>query len=138
MTDVEVAATEWVPRVGLMEVSPERAALIRGLFELAAWVADHPELPPPSVTAGVYAGSDGWDAKGCAVDAVATALGKTAAPSPGRAGTRYEVRTLFGPVELSSVAITDEEYAAYDAATSYIGAVESAVVTGSDVSGGAR
>jgi hypothetical protein len=138
MTDVEVAATEWVPRVGLMEVSAGRSALIRGLFALAAWVADHPELPPPSVTASVYAGSDGWDAKCRAVAAVATALGKTAAPSPGRAGTRYEVRTSFGPVELYSVAITDEEHAAYHAAHSYVGAVETAVATGSDVSGGAR
>jgi hypothetical protein len=119
-------------------VSAERAALIRGLFALAAWVADHPELPPPSVTASVHAGSDGWDARCRVVDAVATALGKTAAPSPGPAGIRYEVRTSFGPVELHSAAITDEEYAAYHAAHSYVVAVGTAVATGSGVSGGAR
>jgi hypothetical protein len=137
MTDVEVAATEWVPRLGLIEVSAERAALIRGLFELAAWVADHPELPPPSVTASVYTGSDGWDSRCRVLDAVAATLGRPATPKPGQVGTRYEVRTSFGPVEMYSVAITDEEHAAYHAANSYIG-VETAATPRSDSSGGAR
>lgn len=133
MTHVVVAASEWVPRMGLMEVSPERAALIRGLFALAAWVADHPELPPPTVTASVYTGSGGWDAKCRAVDAMAMALRKTAALSPGRAGIRYEVRTSFGPVELYSVAITAAEHAAYDLAHSYVGSVDAADPKGSEV-----
>ena len=114
-----------MPRLGLVEVSAERAALIRGLFELAAWVADHPELPLPNVHASVYTGSDGWESQCRVVDAVAAALGPTAAPTPGRAGTRYGVEAMFGPVRLFSVAITDAEHAAYDVAGSYIGAVTS-------------
>jgi len=123
MTDAGTRVDAWVPRLGLVEVSAERAALVRGLFELAAWVADHPELPLPTVNASVYTGSGSWDAKCRVVDAVAAALGTAAAPTPGRAGTRYEVEAVFGPIRLYSVAITAAEHAAYDVAGSYIGAV---------------
>ena len=125
MTDTAATVDAWVPRLGLVEVSAERAALIRGLFELAAWVVDHPQLPVPSVNASVYTGSGGWDAKCRVVDAVAAALGLTPAPTPARAGTRYGVEAMFGPIRLFSVAITDAEHAAYDVASSYIGAVSS-------------
>ena len=56
MTDAVLAGTEWVPRFGMLEVPAERAGLIRGLFELAAWVADHSELPLPIVTGRVNTG----------------------------------------------------------------------------------
>lgn len=137
MTDVEVAATEWVPRVGLMEVSAERAALIRGLFGLAAWVADHPEVPVPSVDASVYTGRDGWVSQCSVVDQVAAALGVAAAEKVTRAGTRYEVESRFGPVRLWSSAITAAEMAAYDAADSCLGAVAPAAhAIGSEVEDG--
>ena len=137
MTDAGAAVDAWVPRPGSV-VSAERAALVRGLFELAAWVADHPGLPVPSVNASVYTGSGGWDAKCRVVDAVAAALGATAGPAPGRAGTRYGVATSFGPVRLYAVAITDAEHAAYDVAGSYIGAVSSDDGSDAPSGGGSR
>ena len=137
MTDAGAAVDAWVPRPGSV-VSAERAALVRGLFELAAWVADHPELPVPSVDASVYTGSDGWDAKCRVVDAVAAALGLTAAPALGLAGTRYQVETAFGPIRLYSTAITDAEHAACDVAGSYIGAVSSDDGSESPAGGGSR
>jgi hypothetical protein len=141
MTDAVQKGTEWVPRFGMLEVPRERAALIRGLFELAAWVADHPELPLPTVNGLVYTGSGEWDAKCRVVDAVAAALGAQAAPSTGRAGTRYQVEVMFGPVRLFSTAITDEENAAYHVANSYIGSVASETaqpVRPAAVGGGSR
>jgi hypothetical protein len=137
MTDAGVVAVsgEWVPRVGLIEgLPPDRAGLIRGLFELAAWVADHLEVPLPNVTASVYAGRDGWESQCRVVDQVATALGLMAGPRPGRAGTRYEVETRFGPIRVYATAITDDEFAAYAAADSYLGAVS----PGSAAGGGGR
>ena len=138
MTDAGTRVDAWVPRLGLVEVSAERAALIQGLFELAAWVADHPELPVPNVHASVYTGSDGWESRCRVVDAVADALGTTAAPTPGRAGTRYGVEAMFGPVRLFSVAITAAEHAAYDVAGSYIGAVDSDDGSDAPSGGGSR
>jgi hypothetical protein len=139
MTDAGVVAVsgEWVPRVGLIEsLPPDRAGLIRGLFELAAWVADNPEAPVPSVTASVYTGRDGWESRCRVVDQVAAALGLMAGPRPGRAGTRYEVETTFGPIRLYSTAITDDEFAAYNAADSYLGAVSPAATLPTAASGG--
>ena len=138
MTDAVQKGTEWVPRLGMLEVSAEWAALIRGLFELAAWVADHPELPLPGVNAHVYTGSSGWDAQCGVVEAVAAALGTEAAPSPGRAGTRYQVEVMFGPVRLISTAITDDEHAAYRAADSYLGSVTAAAPKREAAGGGSR
>ena len=138
MTDAGTRVDAWVPRLGLVEVSAERAALVRGLFELAAWVADHPELPLPTVNASVYTGSGSWDAKCRVVDAVAAALGTAAAPTPRPAGTRYEVEATFGPIRLFSVAITDAEHAAYDVAGSYIGAVTSDPAPGAVAGGRSR
>jgi hypothetical protein len=137
--DVEVVAAsgEWVPRVGSMDgLTPDRAALIRGLFELAAWVADHPDVPVPSVTASVYTGRDGWESQCRVVDQVAAALGLSAGPQPGRAGTRYQVETTFGRIRIYSTAITDDEFAAYHAADSYLGAVSPAATVPTAVSGG--
>src|SRR3954464_15732690 len=68
MTDAVQGGTEWVPRFGMLEVSADRAGLIRGLFELAAWVADHPELPVPDVTAHLSTRHEGWDAERAMVD----------------------------------------------------------------------
>jgi hypothetical protein len=141
MTDGEGVAVsgEWVPRVGLMDGLPaDRAGLVRGLFELAAWVADHPEVPVPNVTASVYTGRDGWESQCRVVDQVAAALGLLAAPQPGRAGTRYQVETRFGPIRVYSTAITDDEFAAYAAADSYLGAVAPAATLPTAASGGGR
>jgi hypothetical protein len=128
MTDAGQKGTEWVPRFGMLEVSSERAALIRGLFELAAFVADHPELPLPGVQASFYTGTGGWQAKQAVVDQVAAALGKPAADRPGVGF--YEVQAMFGPVRVKSTAITAESMAQWEATVSYDGRVQPAARRG--------
>lgn len=115
---------EWVPRVGFLERLPaDRANLIRGLFELAAWVADHPGTPVPSVVASIDTGLSRWEWQCRVVDQVADALGVMAAPFRTSTGTRYAVETSFGPVGLRACAISEQERASLAAAHSYIGAV---------------
>jgi hypothetical protein len=77
------------------------AALIRGLSELAAFVADHPELSLPDVEAvgrpcGELFSHDMRD-----VEAAAGALGVTPAFAPDGA---YVATGRFGPVRLRYVA----------------------------------
>jgi hypothetical protein len=122
MTDAVQPGMEGVPRFGMLEVPRERAELIRGLFELAAWVADHPELPVPQVTASVPTRYDGWDAERALVDEVAPALG--VAPRFTAGGGHYQAETFFGPVRVYCLAITAEHMAAYDAWSSYSGSVQ--------------
>src|SRR4051794_38782068 len=72
MTYREVSPEAWVPRRGtLQELPGERAALVRGLFVLAAWVCDHPELPTPVVSARITSMGCGW----ALVDQVAASCG---------------------------------------------------------------
>ena len=111
MTDVGRGAGEWVPRLGRLEGLPAgRAALIRGLFELAAWVADHPGMPLPRVWARMVP-VHGVFADECAVvDEVAAELGVTAER---RAyGGHYVVEARFGPVVVACAARTGEHLAA--------------------------
>lgn len=111
MTDVVQGGTEWVPRFGMLEVPAERAALIRGLFELAAWVADHPDLPLPDVTAHVPTLHDGWDAERAMVDRVAGVL--EIAPEFDQSGAHYRAERLFGSVRVYCVAIEPEWMTAF-------------------------
>ena len=113
MTDVGQGGMEWVPRFGMLEVSRERAVLIRGLFELAAFVADHPELPVPGVLASVYTGTGGWPAKCAVVDQVSAALGEPAVDHPEHG--LYQVEAYFGSIRLYSTAITTPSMAEFDA-----------------------
>ncbi|WP_329481586.1 hypothetical protein OG555_05485 [Kribbella sp. NBC_01484] len=117
MTDAVQGGMEWVPRFGMLEVPRERAELIRGLFELAAWVADHPELPVPAVRAVVWPSSRNTDfSAACSeVDQVGAALGV----QPELRGGHYDVSTEFGPVEITSFAISSETMAAHTAHMSY-------------------
>lgn len=117
MTDEVQGGMEWVPRFGMLEVPADRAALIRGLFELAAFVADHPEVPLPFVTAGLYPRQGSFDDQVAAVDQVADALGVTAGLSA--SGGHYTARKGFGPVEVTAMATTPERDAAYAAHMSY-------------------
>jgi hypothetical protein len=128
MTDAVQAGTEWVPRFGMLEVPRERAELIRGLFELAAWVADHPELPAPHVTACVPTRYDGWDAERALVDEVAPALGVE--PKLTAGGGHYQAETFFGSVRVYCLAITAEHMAAYQAWSSYSNAVQPETAAG--------
>ncbi len=99
MTYQEVSPLAWVPRLGtLQELPAERAALVRGLFELAAWLCDHPEVPLPTVSATVPAGYHG----GPVVDQVRRSLGGRGAVRADR--RRYAVDATFGPVRLKCLA----------------------------------
>jgi hypothetical protein len=110
MTDGHRGAGEWVPRLGQLEGLPAgRAALIRGLFELAAWVADHPGLPLPHVQARMVPGH-GVCADECAVvDEVAAELGVTAGLRANR--EHYVAEARFGPVVVTCAARAGEHLA---------------------------
>jgi hypothetical protein len=128
MTDDGPVGTEWVPRFGMLEVPRERAELIRGLFELAAFVADHPEVPVPGVQASVYTGTGGWRAKCAVVDQLADAIGMSAVDDPEKG--LYQVETRFGSVRLYSTAFTTQSMAEFDAVQSYSGRVQPAEAVG--------
>ncbi|MFG1818271.1 hypothetical protein ACGFIF_31215 [Kribbella sp. NPDC049174] len=113
MTDAVQGGTEWVPRFGMLEVSADRARLIRGLFELAAWVADHPDLPLPDVTAHVPTRHDGWDAERTLVDQVAPAL--EVEPEFDQDGAHYRAERFFGSVRVYCLAIEPQWMAAFAA-----------------------
>jgi hypothetical protein len=118
----------------MLEVSPERAELIRGLFELAAFVADHAELPLPSVQASFFTGRAGWQAQCAVVDRVATALGRAATDEPENG--RYTVDAGFGSVRVYSTAFTEQSMAEYEAGMSYSHSVQPEV--SAVAAGGAR
>lgn len=121
MTDVAVDPGTWVPRLGDSEIPEPHAELIRGLYGLAAWLADHPEVPTPHVQAYVSPGFEGW-AAGCRmVDRIAEALG--VAPEFKAGGDHYVAKSTFGPVEVSTAAITPERMARFEAEWSYGGHV---------------
>ncbi len=114
MTDVATGAGEWVPRLGRLEGLPaDRAALIRGLFELAAWVADHPGLPLPRVQARLVPGHGVFTDECAVVDEVAADLGVAAGV---RAyGGHYVAEARFGPVVVACAARAGEHLAAWHA-----------------------
>jgi hypothetical protein len=90
-------------------LSAGRAALIRGLFELAAWVADHPGLPLPQVLARMVPGHGVFTDECAVVDEVAAELGVTAGL---RAyGGHYVAEARFGPVVVTCAARAGEHRA---------------------------
>lgn len=122
MTDEVQSGTEWVPRLGMLEVPADRAALIRGLFELAAFVADHPELPLPRVEADIWPDGDDYVAQVDQVNDIADVFGVTAGFRAG--GAHYRAARHFGPVKVQSVAITQAEMEAHRARMSYSGNIQ--------------
>jgi hypothetical protein len=123
MTDAVQAGTEWVPRFGMLEVPRDRAELIRGLFELAAFVADHPKLPLPQVNARFFtpllgsaaSEAEEYQAARALVEEVAAALDVAASEDDGE----YRIRTALGAVQLLSIAYSPERWARYEASQSY-------------------
>jgi hypothetical protein len=100
MADAGALGTTWVPRLGDVEVPPERVDLIRGLLELAAFVANHPELPLPWVDAVMIPGG-ATNAEGVRVVAdAADALGVAAAFGDGNS---FVARRRFGLVTVRCV-----------------------------------
>lgn len=121
MTDAGSPGTEWVPRLGMLEVSRERAELIRGLFELAAFVADHPELSVPDVKARFYAPfggalADQFERELALVEQLADVLG--VGPNHDD-DNRPRVETAMGSIEVFAIAYTPRARAEFDAQTSY-------------------
>ncbi|WP_350280466.1 hypothetical protein [Kribbella sp. HUAS MG21] len=132
MTDAVQAGTEWVPSVGMLEeVSPEHAAVIRGLFELAAFVADHPEFRAPAVHARFYlphqerstTRAATYVAERGLVNQLAAVLG---VEPDDQASGHYTVTRSMGAVIATSTAISPERWAQYDAEDSYRGCVQPA------------
>jgi hypothetical protein len=107
----------------MLEVPRDRAELIRGLFELAAFVADHPELPLPQVNARFFtpalgsatSESDQYQAARTLVDEVAVALDVAAREDDGE----YRIWAGLGAVQLLSIAYSPERWARYEASQSY-------------------
>jgi hypothetical protein len=124
MTEAVQGGTEWVPRFGMLEVPRERTELIRGLFELAAFVADHPELPLPHVDAGMFPREESFSDAVAGVDRVAEALGVTAGLRAN--GGQYHAGRSFGTVRVYAMTSTPEHAAAYDAHMSYRDSVQPA------------
>jgi hypothetical protein len=119
----------------MLEVPAERAELIRGLFELAAFVADHPELPLPYLDGGMYPRGGDFAAEAAEVDRIAATLGSTAKFRAG--GGHYVTERMFGPVRVYALATTRENDAAYRAHMSYADSVQPDLGE-AEVSGGAR
>lgn len=87
-----------------------------GLYDLAAWVAAHPDLPVPQVRAWVSSGGEVDDAAGCVlVDRAAAAAGVVAGWSHGH----YQATAWFGPVELACYRIPEGAWAEARARDSY-------------------
>ncbi|TWD81646.1 hypothetical protein FB561_2766 [Kribbella amoyensis] len=121
MTDDVRSGTEWVPRFGMLDLPADRAALIRGLFELAAFVVDHPEFALPAVRAVIWPAGwqDDFSAACGEVDRVAGALHVEAQLRKGQ----YVAEAAFGPVDVTSFVISAEARAEHDALSSYRGSV---------------
>jgi hypothetical protein len=118
----------------MLEVPSERAELIRGLFQLAAWVADHPELPVPAVRAVIWPVRRDEFSSACGeVDRVAAAFDV----EPKLSNGQYAMEAGFGPVDVGSLAISAEARAAHQALTSYADNVQPEPVV-AEVAGGVR
>ncbi|MGY4770313.1 hypothetical protein ACXC9Q_25640 (plasmid) [Kribbella sp. CWNU-51] len=132
MTDAVQAGTEWVPAIGMLEELPsEQAAVIRGLFEVAALVADHPELPVPSVRVVFWPRrNEDFEAACREVDQLGAVLGV----APELHNGHYAVATGFGPVEITSFAISRDTMAAHTAHMSYANNVQPEQVSELDAS----
>jgi len=117
----------------MLEVSPQRAALIRGLFELAAFVADHPELPLPFVEAVAFPIDESFSRDMRVIEAVAEALGVSAALVEGRG---YSAQRKFGPCVSARWVAYPTPYGCEDgpvgARLGHAGAAESRAVYGGE------
>jgi hypothetical protein len=116
----------------------DRAALVRGLFELAAWVVDHPTVQVPRVTASLRAAGGDWDLRCRVVDELAAALGVSAVFDLRPVASRYWAEAWFGPVRVCSHAFSDERMAGYFGHSTGCGAPCSTKSAGSTAGGGSR
>ena len=111
-------------------VSSERAELLRGLAELAEFLAAHPQVPVDQIRAGycAYGGDD--VAQMADVDAVCAELGVTAALND--AG-QYVAERYFGPVKFDVFAVTEQSRRRWEAEHSYRGNIVAEQPSGGDL-----
>jgi hypothetical protein len=118
MTDAVQSGTEWVPAIGMLEeLPPGHGAVIRGLFQLAAFVADHSEVPPPAVRAVFWPSSRNEDFEAACREV--EQLGAVVGVEPKLDNGHYALTAGFGPVEVTSFAISSDTMAAHTAHMSY-------------------
>ena len=90
----------------------ERSRLIRGLHELADFLAKNPEVPAPRWADLMVFPPNGTDAEMFAdVDVIAELIGTTASDADSPAG-HYTAARHFGPVQYRAIAIPNS--ASYD------------------------
>lgn len=108
-----------------------RAALVKGLLDLAAFLEATPGVPVPSFLM-VHHFARGTDAEMCAeIDGIAELLGTDVDPGD-LDHDHYRTGLTFGPVEYTAVAILARAQARHDANQSYAGCVDLAPVTPAD------
>ena len=111
--------------------------MIRGLFELAAWVADHPGLPLPQVRARLVPGHGVFADECAVVDEVAAELGAIAGLRAN--GGHYVAEARFGPVVVTCAARAGEHLAASHALDAHRADVEPASALAGELrAGGVR
>ena len=109
MADARHDHEQWVPKLGsLGGLSADRAALIRGLFELAAWIAGHSDVPVPVVRARFFAESCEYHVERALVDRLVVAFGNE--PTYNGPGY-YRVEASFGPIQALASFGPPEDYA---------------------------
>ncbi len=109
--------SDWLPGIGWLDMDPERVELIKGLYRLAGWVAEHRDVPVAKVEAWVHPPHGAtWDEQCAAVDGVAGALGEEVEDVPGEA---YSVQAQFGPVKVISATYPAAAIEATTAALAY-------------------
>ena len=79
-------------QVSIVELTSSAPLVVRGLLELAAFVAEHPELGSPFVEAVWLPCEETFGADMRVIEAAGEVLGVTPALSP---GAGYSVRTTF-------------------------------------------
>ncbi len=122
MTDTSMSrdGADWLPGLGWLDMDPERVELIKGLYQLAAWIAEHRDLPMPTPSAHIFAARFDYDSERALVDEVAPALGVS--PQEAADG-RYEMERFFGPIKLNCWASAPGWQERYDAWASYRGCI---------------
>lgn len=120
VSQVDSRVDGWVPRLGAFaemdQVDEQRAGLLRGLFELAAWVADHPRCPVPQVVARMVPVHSVFSDECATVAEVAAELHTTAELRAG--GQHYVAEVHFGPRVVAICAARTSEHWAADHLTS--------------------
>ncbi|GAA3519026.1 hypothetical protein FHR32_005601 [Streptosporangium album] len=111
-----------------MTATAPRAALIKGLHDLAAFLEANPEIPVPDFS-GLHYFARGTDTEIRAeIDTIAALLGtETDADDPDHG--HYRAVVTFGPVEYTAVGIPAASRARHVADTSYAGCIDPDPVT---------